>query len=103
MTPFAKKVIETDWNMMYGLLEEHFYPRRWMKSDTFPQWLQKYKKIDYFSPAIIFKLVTKESTTYHFLVNDGDNGEMDKEDYENLHSHLTPRDWKKREADLDHF
>ena len=103
MELLAKEVIETDWNMMYGLLEKHFYPQRWMKSDTFPQWLQKYTKIDYFSPAIVFKLVTKESTTYHFLVNDGDNGEMDKEDYENLHSHLTPRDWKKREADLDHF
>ena len=96
MTPFAKKVIKTDWNMMYGLLEEHFYPRSesHKKGEPFPQWLQKYTKMDYFSPAIVFKLVTKESTTYHFLVNDGDNGEMDKEDYENLHSDVTPRDWK---------
>ena len=98
----AREIIETDWRMLYGLLKEHFYPRSVSheKGETFPQWLQKYTKIDYFSPAMVFKLVTKESTTYHFLVNDGDNGEIDKEDYETLLSELTTKDWEKREAEF---
>ena len=65
MTPFAKKVIETDWNMMYGLLEEHFYPRRWMKSDTFPQWLQKYTKIDQKKLYNMIEITEEEYDTWY--------------------------------------
>lgn len=104
MTPLTKKLIETDWSMMYRLLHEQFYPIRLDKSQTFGHWIQQNVKIEYFSPAMVIRTGNYEGKPvkirYWALLSDGDTLEMDDVDaYIDPLGHLDRDDWERQDQE----
>jgi len=111
----TKTIQNVDWGKLYRELEDGFYEYRVDKTETFPQWLQNHVKIEYFEPSISIrsgpiyqkedsKWADKDGYCYWFwLLRNDDNGDMDRDHWENPFSHITSEDWKKRETDLDHY
>ena len=104
VTPLTKKLIETDWSMMYRLLYEEFYPIRLNKSQTFGHWVQQNVKIEYFSPAMVIRTGSPEGEPvkiqYWALLDDGDIIEIDDVDeYIDPLGHLDRDDWERQDKE----
>jgi hypothetical protein len=103
VTPLTKKLIETDWSMMYRLLYEDFYPIRLNKSQTFGHWVQQNVKIEHFSPAMVIRTGSHEGEPvkirYWVLLSDGDNFQCDVDDYIDPLGHLDREDWEREDKE----
>ena len=115
METLTQTIQNVDWGNLYRELESSFYEHRVDKLETFPQWLQNHVKIEYFEPAVLIrtgpiypkedsKWADKDGYCYWFwLLRNDENGDTDRDDWENPFRHLTKEDWIIRETDLDHY
>jgi hypothetical protein len=110
----TQRVQSIDWGHLYRRLEKEFYPERFDKEQTFPQWLQENVKIEYFSPSILVRSVPEEDDYRKERAENGyvydfftlgktgfiDSGDLDSEAW-NLQPpyQLTTKDWQERETE----